>query len=124
MGWIGWIGSGLALLAAMSAGIALGLHLIVPRWSERRRALVAAGIAAFLPMSLAFGGFFTESAEMLSEDSDGFLLGLLALCVLQVILWAIVALPPAWFVTHRLSCTGSGREELSGVSCEPDLIEG
>ena len=124
MGWIGWIGSGLALLAAMSAGIALGLHLIVPRWSERRRALVAAGIAAFLPMSLAFGGFFTESAEMLAEDSDGFVLGLLALCVLQVILWAIVALPPAWFVTHRLSRADDAGDQLPGAGCEPELVEG
>lgn len=92
------------VVASMAAGIALGLHLVKPARSEKKRMLVSASIAAFLPMSLAFGGFAFEVPEMIAEgDGETFVLGFTALIVTQILLLATCALPPAWFATTRLA---------------------
>ena len=101
--WVAWIFIVLAVIAALSAGMALGLHLLKPDWSERRRVLWSGTIAALLPMSVAFGGFFYGAEDVLSGGGEDFVIGLMALVALQVMLWAIICLPPAWFVTSRLS---------------------
>ena len=114
--WIIYIiAAALLLLAALSAGFALTLHLAAPRWSLRKRSLVAGAIAAFLPMSLAFGGFFYGAEDLIGDGQEDFVLGLLALILVQAILWAIICLPPAWFVGQRLSRVAAP---------VPELIEG
>jgi CDP-diglyceride synthetase len=102
----------LLLLAGVSAGVALGLHLLAPRWSPARRALTAAGVAIGIPMSLAFGGFFA-GAEV-SEGSD-YALGLLALIMLTLMLMAVVGLPAAWLTTQRLGRGASGSLPIEEV---------
>ncbi|BBC72426.1 hypothetical protein AEB_P1558 [Altererythrobacter sp. B11] len=92
-------GGTLATAALLSAGLALGLSLLAPRWRAGRRAILAAAVAALLPMSLAFGGFLLD-ADI--DDPQDYALGLLALIVFTVILFAIFCLPPAWLVAKRL----------------------
>ncbi len=104
MDWI-YIAGGLLVLAAVSAGLALGLHLIAPRWSPARRALTAAAVAVLAPMSLAFAGFFF-GAEL--SDRGDFALGLLALVIVTLMLLAVIGLPPAWFATARLDRSKRG----------------
>ncbi len=103
---------GLLLIAAFSGGLALCLHLLKPGMAKRVRTLLAGGLAGFLPMSIAFGGFFSQAAEMRADGNDEFMLGLLALVVFQVVLWAVFALPAAWWVTEKLD-----------RSAAPNLIE-
>ena len=105
----------LLVLAALSAGFALALHLAAPRWSLRKRTLIAGAIAAFLPMSVAFGGFFYGAEDLIGDGQEDFVLGLLALILVQAILWAIICLPPAWIVGQRLSRV---------TAPVPELIEG
>jgi hypothetical protein len=120
--WVAWIFIVLAVIAALSAGMALGLHLLKPDWSERRRVLWSGTIAALLPMSVAFGGFFYGAEDVLSGGGEDFVIGLMALLALQVMLWAIICLPPAWLVTSRLS-TGHSAPAL-GAPEDPDLLAG
>lgn len=117
MNWIVWAVLAIALIAAMSAGLALGLHLLKPGWSANRRALVAAGIAAFLPGSLAFGGFFSDG-----PTGDEALLGFIALLVAQLAIFSICALPPAWWTSARLA--GRGAAPLLPADDAPRPIEG
>ena len=77
--WVAWIFIVLAVIAALSAGMALGLHLLKPDWSERRRVLWSGTIAALLPMSVAFGGFFYGAEDVLSGGGEDFVIGLMAL---------------------------------------------
>ncbi|MFB0611174.1 hypothetical protein [Aurantiacibacter poecillastricola] len=117
--WILWVLLAILLIAAMSGGLALGMHLLFPRMAERARILWAAGLAAFLPMSLAFGGFFLE-AEIAQDD---FLLSLVALVLLSFLILSVCCLPPAWWATTRL---GRGTKEAAPQidSDDPELIEG
>ncbi|WP_144096486.1 hypothetical protein [Croceicoccus sediminis] len=93
---------GLVLVAAFSGGLALCLHLLRPGLAKRTRILIAGGLAGFLPMSIAFGGFFSQSADLLRDGGSEFALGLTALVVFQFVLWAVFTLPAAWYVTEKL----------------------
>jgi len=116
--WLLWVLLGFFLISAMSGGLALGMHLLFPHLAERRRIIWSAGIAAFLPMSLAFGGFFSD-AQVADED---FFLGMVALMLLSVIIFSVCCLPPAWWTTVRL---GRRRELAPRLDTEaPELIEG
>ncbi|RPF70603.1 hypothetical protein [Aurantiacibacter spongiae] len=99
MDWLLYIVAAVALVSAMAAGLALGMHLLVPGWSERRRALIASLIAGGAPMTLAFGGFFSGDID----TGEDFALGLASLVIVQLVLLAVFALPPAWWVTSRLA---------------------
>lgn len=120
--WGLWLALVLAVIAALSSGLALGLHLAVPQWSQRKRIMMAAGLAAFLPMSVAFGGFLIEEGPHLLEDGQTFSLGLLALLVVQVMLFAMICLPPAWFVSSRLE--GDENPEPLPEPTPTPLVEG
>ena len=111
----------LLVIAGMSAGLALGLHLMAPGWSERRRSLLAAGIATGLPMSIAFGGFFTEFDMLWNGESNEFALGLLSLVLLTLVLASIVCLPGSWWVTRKLAGTGEP-PAVAGDGEETELI--
>jgi hypothetical protein len=116
--WLLWVVLGVVVIAAMSAGLALGMHLLFPRMSERARVIWAAGLAAFLPMSLAFGGFFLEA----DVADDEFFLSTLALVLLSFVILSVCCLPPAWWATTRL---GRGKGDVPQVdSDDPELIEG
>ncbi|WP_338244398.1 hypothetical protein [Aurantiacibacter hainanensis] len=116
--WVLWVLLAIGLIAGMSAGLALGLHLLMPRIAERARILWASGLAAFLPVSLIFGGFFLE-AEVADDD---FYLSVLALVMLSFVILSVCCLPPAWWATTRL---GRGRTDTPELeSDEPELIEG
>ncbi len=116
--WLLWVVLGIALIASMSAGLALGMHLLFPRMTERARILWAGGLAAFLPMSVAFGGFFLEAQV---SDDDMFI-STLALVVLSFVILSVCCLPPAWWATTRLGRGKAGAPQIE--SEEPDLIEG
>ncbi len=116
--WLLWVVLGVVVIAAMSAGLALGMHLLFPRMSERARVIWAAGLAAFLPMSLAFGGFFLEA----DVADDEFFLSTLALVLLSFVILSVCCLPPAWWATTRL---GRGKGDVPQLdSDDPELIEG
>jgi len=116
--WLLWVVLGIAVIAAMSAGLALGMHLLFPRMSERARVIWASALAAFLPMSLAFGGFFMEA----NVAQDDFFIATLALVVLSFVILSVCCLPPAWWATTRLA---RGKDEAPQLdSDDPELIEG
>lgn len=118
--WLLWVVLVIALIAGMSAGLALGMHLLFPRMSERARILWASGLAAFLPMSLAFGGFFLEA----NVAEDDFFISTLALVLLSFVILSVCCLPPAWWATTKL---GRGKDEDSAPQLEgddPELLEG
>ncbi len=116
--WMLYVLAGLLVLAAMSAGLALGLHLLAPGKSEARRIMLAAGITTVLPMSIAFGGFLSEVDVADSE----FLLSFAALTVTTLAVFTTCCLPAAWFATTRL---GRSDEALPAIeTVEPELIEG
>ena len=116
--WFLWVLLTIFLIAGMSGGLALGMHLLFPRMAERARIMWAAGIATFLPMSLAFGGFFLE-AEVADDE---FLLSVVALVLLTLVILTVCCLPPAWWATTRL---WRGKNEAPQIeSDEPELIEG
>lgn len=117
--WVVWVILAIALIAAMSAGLSLGMHLLAPRMSERARILWASGLAAFLPMSLAFGGFLYET-DLATQDAQ---LGLVALVLLTFMILSICCLPPAWWATTRLA-RGRNDEAPAVDHDEPELIEG
>ena len=115
---------GLCVLAAMSAGLALGLHLMVPGWTQRRRILTAAAIAILAPASVPLAGFLLEVDLGSSEE---FVLGLMALLVATGAIWAVIGLPMAWWVTRKLAPeTGTAEEELAleDDSAMPALADG
>lgn len=116
--WVLWVLLAILLIAGMSAGLALGMHLLFPRMAERARILWASGLSAFLPMSLAFGGFFLE-AEIADDE---FFLSVLALVLISFVILSVCCLPPAWWATTRLGRGKDKRPELE--SDEPELIEG
>jgi len=116
--WLLWVVLGVVVIAAMSAGLALGMHLLFPRMSERGRIIWASGLAAFLPMSLAFGGFFLE-ADVADDD---FFIATLALVLLSFVILSVCCLPPAWWATTRLGRGQASPPQLE--SDDPELIEG
>lgn len=116
--WLLWVVLGLVVLAGMSGGLALGLHLLAPRMSERKRILLASGMSAFLPMSIVFGGFLSE----VDLADDEFLLSFGALVVLFFMILSVCCLPPAWYTTTRLARGKNPAPQLEAD--EPDLIEG
>ncbi|WAT18095.1 hypothetical protein OZN62_00530 [Aurantiacibacter sp. MUD11] len=116
--WVLWVVLAIIVLAAMSGGLSLGLHLLAPHWSERRRILTASAVTAVLPMIIVFGGFFQEA----DVGQDDFFLSLAALTLLFFVILSVCALPPAWWTTTRL-----GRGDSKPVVIEhdePELIEG
>ena len=116
--WLLWVVLAIALIAAMSGGLALGMHLLFPRMAERARILWASGLAAFLPMSLAFGGFFLEG----NVSGDDFWISTMALVLLTFLILSVCCLPPAYLATTRLA---RGKEQASELETdEPELIEG
>lgn len=115
--WLLWVVLAIALIAAMSGGLALGMHLLFPRMAERARILWASGLAAFLPMSLAFGGFFLEA----DISGDDFWLSTLALVLLTFLILSVCCLPPAYLATTRLARGKQAMPELE--SDKPELIE-
>ena len=107
--WVAIVLAMLALLTALAAGLALGLHLFLPQWSERRRIRWSALVAVLVPMSVPLGGFLYEAPELLAEGGQDFVLGGLALICFTLIVTAVICLPSAWFVTTRLARgTGGG----------------
>lgn len=116
--WLLWVVLGIALIAGMSAGLALGMHLLFPRMTERARILWATGLAAFLPMSLAFGGFFMEA----NVSGDDFWISTIALVLLSVLILSVCCLPPAYWATTSLARDKVMTPELDAT--EPELIEG
>ena len=116
--WLLWVLLTIFLIAAMSAGLALGMHLLFPRMAARARIIWAAGLAAFLPMSLAFGGFFLEA----NVADDEFLLSVVALVLLTFVILSVCCLPPAWWATTRLGRGKDAAPQIEGD--EPELIEG
>ncbi len=118
MMWILWVVLTIAVIAAMSGGLALGMHLLFPNMAERARIIWAAGLAAFLPMSLAFGGFFLEA----NVSDDDFLLSTMALVLLAFIILSVCCLPPAYLATTRLA---RGQTKVPEIETDdPELIEG
>ena len=116
--WFLWVLLAIFLIAAMSGGLALGMHLLFPKMAERARILWAAGISALLPMSLAFGGFFLEA----NVAEDEFLLSVVALVLLTFVILSVCCLPPAWWATTRL---GRDKGETPQIEKdEPEMIEG
>lgn len=116
--WLLWVLLAITLIAAMSGGLALGMHLLFPRMAERARILWASGLAAFLPMSLAFGGFFLEA----NVSDDDFFISTLALVTITFVILSVCCLPPAWWTTTRL---GRDKDNTPQVeSDDPELIEG
>lgn len=116
--WLAYVLAGVALLAAMSGGLALAMHLFAPRMSEARRIMWAAAGTTVLPASIAVGGFLSE-AEV--ADSD-FALGFAALMLTALAVFAACCLPAAWFTTTRLARTHKGTPAIEAVT--PELIEG
>ena len=118
--WAVWtlsVVGGIGLVSAFAAGLSLGGGLIFPRASNRKRALASSAIAALLPMSIPLMGFLFEAE--ISDGSD-FALSLTALVLLTALVWAVFALPPAWWVAGR-----TGREKGTAPALphdEPDLI--
>lgn len=116
--WFLWVVLVIGVIAAMAAGLALAMHLLFPRMSARARVIWASALAAFLPMSLAFGGFFME-ADVAEDD---FLISTLALVVLSFVILSVCCLPPAWWATTRLA---RGKNEAPQLQNEdPEAIEG
>lgn len=109
------------VVMALSAGLGLGLHLVASRWSLRKRAIVAACIASGLPMSIAFGGFLTDTGSLLEGGGSDFALGLLALILTTLILAAVFCLPAAWWVSRKLAGE-SARPAVRDQSEEPELL--
>lgn len=118
--WLLWVVLVIALIAGMSAGLALGMHLLFPRMSERGRIIWASGLAAFLPMSLAFGGFFLEA----NVAQDDFFLSTLALVLLSFVILSTCCLPPAWWATTKLARGKDSDDTPKIESDDPELIEG
>jgi len=116
--WLLWVLLTIFLIAAMSAGLALGMHLLFPRMAQRARIIWAAGLSAFLPMSLMFGGFFLE-AEVAQDD---YFISVLALVILSFVILSVCCLPPAWWATTRLGGNKDQAPQLE--SDDPELIEG
>lgn len=115
---------GLCVLAAMSAGIALGLHLMAPGWTERRRIMVAAGAAILAPASIPMAGFLLE-ADL--DSPNDFLLGLMSLLVGTGAIWAVIGLPMAWWVTRRLAPAESRTDNVPALeddAGQPLLADG
>ena len=99
--WAVWtlsVAGGLGLMSAFAAGLSLGGGLIFPGASKRKRALVSSAIGALLPMSIPLMGFLFEAE--ISDGSD-FALSLTALVLLTALVWAVFALPAAWWVAGR-----------------------
>lgn len=115
--WLLYAVAGIAVLAAMSAGLALGLHLVAPAMTERKRVLLAGGLATMLPMSVAFGGFFSE-VELVDSE---FVLGLAALIVATIAIFSVVCLPPAWLASTRLSRAKQPAPLIE--DSDPELLE-
>ena len=109
----------LALLAALAGGTALGLNLLKPGWSRRRRIFAAAGFATMLPMALPFGGFLLESGI---DDMSEWALGFTALVVLTAIIAAVICLPAAWWATLRVEKAQNGHALLGDEREEQALI--
>lgn len=116
--WMLYVLAGLVVLAAMSGGLALGMHLFAPRMSEAKRILLASATTTVLPMSIAFAGFLIE-ADVADDD---FVISLAALLVATLALFTVCSLPAAWFTTTRLGRLDSKTPAIETV--EPDLIEG
>ena len=111
----------LALLGALSGGTALGLNLLRPGWSRRRRIFTAAVFATLLPMTLPFGGFLLESGI---DDPNEWALGLTALIVLTAMIAAVVGLPAAWWATLRVERAEGRTPLLADDGPEQALIAG
>ncbi|MCB2067974.1 MAG: hypothetical protein KDE15_15190 [Erythrobacter sp.] len=116
--WLLWVMLGIGVIAAMSAGLALGLHLVAPRMSATRRVLIASGMAAALPMSVAIGGFLTDVDRL---DGD-FWVSFAALVLAFFVILSVCCLPPAWWATQRLARSGGAVPQVEAD--EPELIEG
>ncbi len=116
--WLLWVVLAIALIAGMSAGLALGMHLLFPRVTERARILWASGLAAFLPMSLAFGGFFMEA----NVSGDDFWISTMALVLLSFLILSVCCLPAAYWATTGLARGNDTVPEID--SDDPELIEG
>ena len=117
--WAIWTVSligGIGLVGAFAAGLSLGGGRIFPGASKRKRALTSSAIAALLPMSIPLMGFLFEA-----EPSDGsdFALSLTALVLATALIWAVFALPPAWWVAGR---TGGADGAPALPHDEPDLL--
>lgn len=106
--------------AALSGGLALGLHLFAQRWSERKRIVWASGIAGFLPMGLPFAGFLLNGADYSAAGAQDFALGFLALLILTLLISATLCLPAAWFVTVRLARSDRREENAREEIGAPD----
>ena len=118
--WAVWtlsVVGGIGLVSAFAAGLSLGGRLIFPGASKRKRALVSSAIAALLPMSIPLMGFLFEAE--ISDGSD-FALSLTALVLLTALVWAVFALPPAWWVASRTAGEDGAASALPHD--EPDLL--
>lgn|GEM_PF-1293481 len=117
----------LLILPALAGGLALGLHLFLPQWSEKKRITWSAGLASFLPMALPFAGFLGESPELIADEPQSFVLGLLSLVLATVIGGAVLCLPTAWYATSRLSRPvrreglPACEEEVPAIAGEPTM---
>ena len=120
--WVLYVIVALLLVAGLSAGSALALHIAAPRMALRKRIIIAALIGALLPMSVAWGGFLSEAGELLADETSGFVLGFLALLVLQFLLLATCCLPPAWYTATRLA--GAKTAAIEADEDEQPLLEG
>lgn len=112
---------GTGLVVALSAGLGLGLHLLAPGWSLRKRAIAAAAIASGLPMSIAFVGVLSEAGSLLEEDGSGLMLALLALTLTTIFLAAVFCLPASWWVSRKLAGDGAP-QAIEDHSDEADLL--
>ena len=118
--WAVWtlsVVGGIGLVSAFAAGLSLGGGLIFPGASKRKRALISSAIAALLPMSIPLMGFLFEAE--ISDGSD-FALSLTALVLLTALVWAVFALPPAWWVAGRTGGADGAAPALPHD--EPDLL--
>ncbi len=116
--WIASIIGILALLGGLSAGSALGLHLLKPNWSRVRRIITAGSFAAMLPMSIAFAGFLFEGDI---EDTSEFAIAFVALIATTIML-AILCLPAAWMITRHAEAKDGQAPLLGDSSEDPALI--
>ena len=82
----------LALPAGLAAGLAAALGSFLPKASLRRRTLIAAATAGFLPMIIPIAAILLEGAEPIA---------LIAVLAMGLVLCVAIGLPMALYIGRR-----------------------
>lgn len=114
---------GIGLVSLMSAGLALGTHILKPSWSRRRRILGGATIATLVPMSVLLSALALEADLGLSDEG---IVAWSAMLALTLALWGIFCVPAAWWAIRKVERAEAGDLSASGLlqaeTEEPALI--